>query len=220
MKFGERLKRSMFLLKRAIDLSPNVPMRIDSVEAYRVEILDAFRNYKDLAERALEQISSEEYFQAIDRESNSIAVIVKHIAGNLRSRWTDFLTSDGEKPDRDRDSEFVCDGDSQESLKVSWDTGWKSVLNTLESLNQDDFSRTVMIRGEGFSVSKAINRSLTHTAYHVGQIVFLAKFFCGSDWRSLSIPRGQSKEFNVGLMSAKTSENEHTQTGAIRESNE
>ena len=126
-------------------------------------------------------------------------MIVKHVGGNLRSRWTDFLTSDGEKPDRDRDSEFIAETDTRGSLTEHWETGWKAVLGTLESLTTEDFGRTVKIRGEDYSVVKAVNRSLAHTAYHVGQIAFLAKHFRARDWKTLSVPRGQSGEFNAYL---------------------
>ena len=169
------------------------------IENYRNDALEAFRNYKKLAERALEQVSDEEYFKALDAESNSLAVIVKHVGGNLRSRWTDFLTTDGEKPDRDRDGEFVTDADTRESLTELWETGWRAVLGALESLTAEDFGRTVQIRGEDFSVLKAINRSLAHTAYHVGQIAFLAKHFRAGNWQTLSVPRGKSGEFNSYL---------------------
>ena len=169
------------------------------IENYRNDALEAFRNYKKLAERALKQVSDEEYFKALDAESNSLAVIVKHVGGNLRSRWTDFLTTDGEKPDRDRDGEFVTDADTRESLTELWETGWRAVLGALESLTAEDFGRTVQIRGEDFSVLKAINRSLAHTAYHVGQIAFLAKHFRAGNWQTLSVPRGQSGEFNSYL---------------------
>jgi hypothetical protein len=173
------------------------------IENYRTDTSEAFRNYKKLAERAIEQVSEDEYFKAIDEESNSIAVIVKHIGGNLRSRWTRFLTEDGEKTDRHRDSEFISDMDTRESLNVVWETGWNAVVSTLEALKTEDFGKTVKIRGEDFSVPKAINRSLSHTAYHVGQITFLAKHFRASDWKSLSIPRGQSDSFNAYLAEKK-----------------
>lgn len=169
------------------------------IENYKTDVIEAFRNYKKLAERAIEQVSDEEYFKAIDAEANSIAVIVKHIGGNLRSRWTNFLTEDGEKPDRNRDGEFITDADTRESLNELWAAGWNIVLSSLESLEIEDFGRTVRIRGEEFSVVKAINRSLAHTAYHVGQIAFLAKHFRASDWKTLSVPRGQSGEFNAFL---------------------
>jgi Protein of unknown function (DUF1572) len=169
------------------------------IENYKTDTIAAFRNYKKLAERAIEQTSEDEYFKAIDAESNSIAVIVKHIGGNLRSRWTDFLTSDGEKADRHRDSEFVAETDTRESLDALWETGWNALLATLESLQTEDFGRTVQIRGEDFSVIKAMNRALAHAAYHVGQITFLAKHFRATDWKTLSVPRGQSGEFNAFL---------------------
>ena len=169
------------------------------IENYKTDTIEAFRNYKKLAERAIEQVSEDEYFRAIDVEANSIAVIVKHIGGNLRSRWTDFLTTDGEKPDRFRDSEFVAESDTRESLDALWETGWNALFGTLESLKVEDFGKTVQIRGEDFSVVKAMNRALAHTAYHVGQITFLAKHFRASDWKTLSVPRGQSGEFNAFL---------------------
>jgi Protein of unknown function (DUF1572) len=169
------------------------------IENYKTDTLEAFRNYKKLAERAIEQIKTDEYFKAIDEESNSIAVIVKHLGGNLRSRWTDFLTTDGEKADRHRDSEFVAETDTRESLNELWETGWNALFATLESLNIEDFGKTVQIRGEDFTVIKAINRALAHAAYHVGQITFLAKHFRAKDWKTLSVPRGQSGEFNAYL---------------------
>ena len=169
------------------------------IENYRTDTLEAFRNYKKLAERAIEQISDDEFFKVIDEESNSIAVIVKHIGGNLRSRWTEFLTADGEKADRKRDAEFVAETDTRESLNALWETGWNALFETLESLRVEDFGKTVKIRGEDFSVPKALNRSLAHTAYHVGQITFLAKHFRAKDWKTLSVPRGKTEEFNAYL---------------------
>ena len=169
------------------------------IENYKTDTIEAFRNYKKLAERAIEQVNEDEYFRAIDEESNSLAVIVKHIGGNLRSRWTDFLTTDGEKADRQRDSEFVSDADTRESLDALWETVWNALFGTLESLKIEDFSRTVKIRGEDYTVVRAMNRSLAHTAYHVGQITFLAKHFRAKDWKTLSVPRGQSGEFNAYL---------------------
>ena len=169
------------------------------IKNYKTDTIEAFRNYKKLAERAIEQVNDDEYFKAIDAEANSLAVIVKHIGGNLRSRWTDFLTSDGEKPDRQRDSEFVTDADTRASLTEFWETGWNALFSTLESLKIEDFGKTVKIRGEDFPVVKALNRSLAHTAYHVGQIAFLAKHFRAGDWKTLSVPRGASNEFNAYL---------------------
>ena len=169
------------------------------IENYKRDAIEAFRNYKKLAERAVEQIGEDEYFRMIDAESNSVAAIVKHIGGNLRSRWTDFLTADGEKPDRDRDSEFVTEADTKESLTALWETGWNALLTSLEALKIEDFGKTVKIRGEDYTVPKAINRSLAHTAYHVGQITFLAKHFRAGEWQTLSIPRGSSNDFNAYL---------------------
>lgn len=163
---------------------------------YLDDALKSFRNYKKLAERAIEQVSDEEFFAAIDEEANSIAVVVKHIAGNLRSRWTDFLTTDGEKDFRDRDTEFEVTRDTRESLMEFWETGWQTLFDAIEPLSADDFSRTVTIRGQPHTVVEAINRQLTHYAYHVGQIVLLAKHFRSTEWKSLSVPKNRSAEFN------------------------
>jgi Protein of unknown function (DUF1572) len=157
-----------------------------------------FHGQKKLAEKALAQVSDAEFFRVLDSEDNSIALVVKHVAGNLRSRWTDFLTSDGEKPDRHRDSEFEKESrDSRESLMERWEAGWRDLFENVDPLAAGDLERVVSIRGERHTVVKAINRQLTHYAYHVGQIVFLAKHFAGERWESLSIPRGKSEEFNA-----------------------
>ena len=169
------------------------------LEHYRSDVLNSFRNYKKLADRAIDQVSDEEFFAVIDAESNSIAVIVKHIAGNLHSRWRDFLTTDGEKPDRDRDTEFEMVGDTRESLMEFWESGWQTLFDAIEPLTEDDFSKTVTIRGEPHSVVEAINRQLTHYSYHIGQIVFLAKHLRSSEWKTLSVPRHRSAEFNQHL---------------------
>lgn len=166
---------------------------------YLADSIQSFRNYKKLADRAIEQVGDEDFFAVIDRESNSIAVIIKHIAGNLHSRWRDFLTTDGEKPERDRDSEFELVNDNRESLMAFWETGWKILFNALEPLSEDDFSKTITIRGEPHSVSEAINRQLTHYSYHVGQIVFLAKHLRSTNWKTLSVPRNRSAEYNRHL---------------------
>ena len=155
------------------------------------------RFYKQLADRALAQVD-DAAFHAVGEgpESNSIAIIVKHMAGNLRSRWTDFLTTDGEKPDRHRDTEFlVADGDDRAALTAAWERGWAAFIGTLDGLTADDLGATVVIRGEPHSVVAAIQRGLTHAAYHAGQIVFLAREAAGAEWSSLSIPRGQSEKF-------------------------
>lgn len=163
------------------------------------ETVGGFRDYKKLAERALEQVSDEEFFKQIDAESNSLAIICKHIGGNLRSRWTDFLTTDGEKADRNRDSEFIGDDDSRDSIMRIWETGWNALFATLESLKTDDLEKTIQIRGEDFTVVKAISRSSLHTASHIGQIQFLAKHLRVEEWKTLSVPRGKTAEFNQWL---------------------
>ena len=169
------------------------------VENYLADALGSFRNYKSLAERALQQISDEEFFAAIDAESNPLAIIVKHVAGNLHSRWRDFLTTDGEKPDRDRDMEFELIDDDRESLMKFWESGWQTLFDNIEPLTEDDFSKTVTIRGEPHTIVEAINRQLTHYSYHVGQIVFLAKHLRASEWKTLSVPRDRSADFNALL---------------------
>ncbi len=169
------------------------------IKNYHADAISSFRNYKKMAERAIEQISDEEFFALIDAEANSIAVIVKHIAGNLHSRWRDFLTSDGEKPDRHRDTEFELIGDTRESLMKFWETGWQTLFDAIEPLTVDDFSRTVPIRGEPHTIAEALNRQMTHYAYHVGQIVLLAKHFKSADWKTLSVPKNRSSEFNQFL---------------------
>jgi hypothetical protein len=163
------------------------------------ESISAFRNYKKLAEKAMAQVSDEEFFRTIDKEANSVATIMKHIGGNLRSRWSDFLTSDGEKPDRNRDSEFVADDDTREILMQFWENGWQTLFDSLESLKTEDLGKIVKIRGEDFTVIKAINRAAMHTASHIGQITFLAKHFRASDWKTLSVPKNKSAEFNQYL---------------------
>ena len=174
------------------------------VENYQTDAVQSFRNYKKMAERAIEQVSDEEFFALIDTESNSIALIVKHIAGNLRSRWTDFLTTDGEKDFRNRDTEFELTGDTRESLMRFWESGWQTLFDNIEPLTADDFSRTVMIRGDRHTIVEAINRQMTHYAYHVGQIVLLAKHFKSAEWQTLSIPKNKSADFNQFLADKQT----------------
>lgn len=166
---------------------------------YHSDALESFRNYKKLAERAIDQVSDDEFFRSIDAEANSIAVVVKHVAGNLHSRWSDFLTSDGEKPTRNRDMEFELAGDTRESLMQFWEGGWETLFNAIEPLSIEDFSKTITIRGEPHTIIEAINRQLTHYAYHIGQIVLLAKHFKSADWKTLSVPRNRSAEFNQFL---------------------
>ena len=169
------------------------------IKNYLADAILSFRNYKTMAEKALAQISDEEFFQAIDAEANSAAVIVKHIAGNLRSRWTNFLTSDGEKADRNRDTEFELMDDSRESLMEFWEAGWQTLFSAIEPLTVEDFGKFITIRGEPHTICEALNRQLMHYAYHVGQIVLLAKHFRSSDWKTLSVPRHKSAAFNKFL---------------------
>jgi len=157
-----------------------------------------FRKYYALAGGALGQVEDADFFRTIDPESNSIALIVKHLSGNMRSRWTDFLTTDGEKADRKRDTEFELEpGDTRETILARWEDGWNLLFAALTPLTEADLSRNVPIRGEPHTVLQAVHRQLTHYAYHVGQIVFLARHFAGTRWNSLSIPKGKSKEFEV-----------------------
>ena len=181
-------------------------MALKFTTSYIEDSLELFRYYKKLAERAMDQVSDGQLFAATDEESNSIAIVVKHMTGNMRSRWTDFLTTDGEKSDRNRDSEFVQPPDTREKLLQTWEEGWTTVFAALEPLSDADLGRTVTIRGEAHSVMQAINRQLAHYAYHVGQIVMLAKHFAQNRWQSLTIPRNRSAEFNVRVSSGRASQ--------------
>jgi len=164
---------------------------------YLEDSIASLRAYKKLADKALAQLNESEFFITLDEEANSIAVIMKHMAGNMFSRWTDFLTSDGEKPDRNRDSEFVIEPKTgKEDVLAYWERGWRRVFEALEPLCADDLDRKVMIRGEVHTVIQAINRQLMHYANHIGQIIFLAKHFRSAEWKSLSIPRNRSGDFN------------------------
>lgn len=173
---------------------------MDFAAAYLEDIRATAASYKKLADDAMAQVDDAQFAAALGDEENSIALIVKHMAGNLRSRWTDFLTTDGEKPDRDRDSEFEMGGDdARGALMEAWERGWTTFLGTLQSLSPDDLARTVTIRREPQTVIRAVDRGVAHACYHVGQIVLLAKHFAGRDWRSLSIPRRQSRQFNTEM---------------------
>ncbi|HEY7353500.1 MAG TPA: DUF1572 domain-containing protein [Terriglobales bacterium] len=174
--------------------------------SYIEDSLSLFRYYKKLAEGAMDQVSDKELFTALDEEMNSIAIIVKHMAGNMRSRWTDFLTSDGEKPDRNRDSEFVSPPNTREELMRTWNDGWERIFQALEPLSDADLERKVLIRSEPHSVMQAINRQIAHYSYHCGQIVFLAKHFKGSNWKSLTVPRNKSGEFNRKVLAGEASQ--------------
>ena len=174
--------------------------------SYLKDSLALFRYYKNLAERAMAQVTDEQLLLVLDGEMNSIAVIVKHMAGNMRSRWTDFLTSDGEKPTRDRDAEFVDPPCDRKALLALWEEGWQCLFSALEPLSDGDLQRSVMIRGEAHSVMQAINRQIAHYCYHCGQIVLLAKHFNHDAWRSLSVPRRQSAEFNRRVLAGEASQ--------------
>jgi uncharacterized damage-inducible protein DinB len=164
--------------------------------SYLRDSLSLFHYYKKLTERAIEQVSDEQLFAVLDGEMNSIAIIVKHLAGNMRSRWTDFLTSDGEKKDRNRDAEFENQPLTRAALMKLWDEGWNCIFAALQPLSDSDIDRTVLIRGEPHSVMQAVNRQIAHYAYHCGQIVFLAKHLQSAKWKPLTVPRGKSEEFN------------------------
>ncbi|HEV3052224.1 MAG TPA: DUF1572 family protein [Longimicrobium sp.] len=173
---------------------------MDFTAAYLQDVRAVAATYKKLADDAMAQVDDAQFFASLGDEENGIALIVKHMAGNLRSRWTDFLTSDGEKPDRDRDAEFeVHGGDGRAALLEAWERGWATFLGTLDSLTPEDLERTVHIRGEPHTVIRAVDRGVAHACYHVGQIVLLAKHFAGPAWRTLSIPRGQSRQFNATM---------------------
>lgn len=156
------------------------------------------RKLKAQADTAISQTSDANFFATLDPEANSIALIMKHMAGNMRSRWTDFLTTDGEKPDRHRDGEFeTTSADTRASITALWEDSWNRVFGAITPLSPGDVLKTVHVRGEAHSVLEAINRQMTHYAAHVGQIVLLAKHYAGPDWQTLSIPRGKSKDFDV-----------------------
>lgn len=170
---------------------------MDPAAEYLSDLPAQFEQLKALADKAVARVSDEEFFRVIDPASNSLAMILQHVGGNLRSRWRDFLTSDGEKPDRNRDAEFEIGSDTTRAeVMALWNEGWHILLSELRALRPVDLARDVFIRGERHSVVRAANRSFQHTAYHVGQIVFLARHLRSNDWQSLSIPRGQSGTFN------------------------
>jgi hypothetical protein len=173
--------------------------------AYLRDVVRTYRNYKALADKAIAQVPTDaDLHKQIDPDSNSIAVIVKHVAGNLRSRFRDFLTTDGEKPDRHRDDEFeMPEQVTREEILRWWNEGWAIALGSIEALTPEDLDRRVSIRGEAFLVPEALSRSATHTAYHVGQIVYVARHFASPGWKSLSIPKGQSAEFATGAFKTK-----------------
>jgi len=176
-------------------------MQNDVGAHYLEEVRRQFRGYKRLGEGAIAQLKDEELFVVLDPESNSVAILVKHLAGNMRSRFTDFLTTDGEKPDRHRDQEFELNsGTTRADVLRWWEQGWAQVFSAVAALKPEDVLRTVTIRAEPHTVLQALNRQLAHYAAHIGQIIFLAKHLRSREWKTLSIPRGKSEEFNGARM--------------------
>jgi hypothetical protein len=181
-------------------------MALKFTTSYLEDSLAVFRYYKKSAEGAMMQVTDEQLYAVLDEEMNSIALVVKHMAGNMRSRWRDFLTSDGEKPDRQRDTEFVDPPPTRTALMQLWEDGWHYIFTALEPLSEADMSRTITIRGEAHSVMQAINRQIAHYAYHCGQIVLLAKHFQHDRWKSLTIPRNKSADFNKRVLAGHVSQ--------------
>jgi hypothetical protein len=171
-------------------------MALQFTTSFLEDATSLFRHYKGLAERAMSQVTDEQLTVALDAEMNSIAIVVKHMTGNMRSRWTGFPSADGESASRDRDAEFVDPPLNRAELMTMWEEGWRCVFSALEPLSDADLDRRLTIRGEAHSAMQAINRQLAHYAYHTGQIVFLAKQLKQGEWKSLTIPRGKSREFN------------------------
>ena len=169
---------------------------------YLEGIQKQFQYYKSLGEKTIDQLPAEQLFWQYNEDSNSISIIVKHLWGNMRSRWTDFLTTDGEKEWRSRDAEFEDDLATKEQILDKWNEGWTCLFNALDSITEDNFDQPVYIRNIEHTITEAINRQLAHYSYHVGQIVFLGKMISGSQWQSLSIPRGKSSEYNQKRFSA------------------
>ena len=181
-------------------------MPLEFTTSYLEDSLALLHYYKTMAERAIAQVRDHELTAAIDEEANSISTVIKHMAGNMRSRWTDFLSTDGEKPDRNRDHEFVAPPATREELLRVWEQGWQHVFAALEPLTDADLGRTVTIRGEAHSVLQAINRQIAHYSSHIGQIILLAKHFRGREWQSLTIPRNRSLDFNQHVAEGKASQ--------------
>jgi len=174
--------------------------------SYLKDSIAVFLYYKKLGERAMAQCRDDALFESLDAESNSIAIVVKHMAGNMRSRWMDFLTTDGEKPDRNRDAEFEDAPKTRAALMELWERGWKYVFDALEPLSDQDLIRTITIRTEPHSVTQAINRQVAHYSYHVGQIVYLAKHFARGEWQTLTVPKKRSAEFNARVAAGELSQ--------------
>ena len=182
-----------------------------SNKQYIVSALKEFNYYKLLGEKTFSQLTDKQLFYQVSSESNSIATIIKHLRGNLLSRWTDLLTTDGEKEWRNRDDEFENEIYTRQALKDKWDEGWSCLFNALNSISDSDLSKTIYIRKQSHTVLEAINRQLSHYAYHIGQIVFIGKMLSNKNWNSLSIPKGASNEFNQKMYSKPASEKNHTE---------
>ena len=181
-------------------------MALRFTTSYLEDSLSLFRYYKSLGDRAMAQLSDQNMVQTLDSEMNSVALIVKHLHGNMQSRWSDFLASDGEKPGRNRDDEFQDPPSSKQAVLRLWEEGWATLFHALSGLTDADLDRTATIRGEPHSVMQTINRQVAHYSYHCGQIVFLAKHLAGENWQSLSIPRGNSSHFNERVKSGEASQ--------------
>jgi uncharacterized damage-inducible protein DinB len=184
----------------------NPLMALEFTTSYLKDATATLNHYKRLAERAIEQAPDEALALASVEGSNSIAILMKHLSGNMRSRWRDFLTTDGEKPDRNRDTEFEAPFRSRAEMMAAWDAAWRQVSQTLSTLTEADLDRSITIRGEAHSVMQAITRQIAHCAYHVGQIVYLAKQFAGDQWEILTVPRGKSSEYNARVSSGEISQ--------------
>jgi hypothetical protein len=179
------------------------------IENYLNSVKRQFRYYKDLADKSIDQISDEDFFNEVADESNSVAIIAKHLAGNMLSRWTDFWTSDGEKEWRNRDTEFeLGDLNTRDAILEYWERGWSVLFDAINSIDEDNFGNMVYIRNMGHTIPDAVNRQLCHYSYHIGQMVYVAKLLKGSSWNSLSIPKGKSAEYNAGKF-AKPKRKEH-----------
>ncbi|HVC47475.1 MAG TPA: DUF1572 family protein [Terracidiphilus sp.] len=181
-------------------------MALEFTTSYVADSLAVFRQQRRLADRAIAQVTDEQLYASLDAEANSIAVIMKHMAGNMRSRWTDFLTSDGEKLNRNRDAEFIDPPATRAALLAEWEAGWSCLFSALEPLTDPDLTCTITIRGEAHSVMQAINRQVAHYSQHTGQIILLAKHFAADHWQSLSVPRNQSAEFNRKVAAGEASQ--------------
>ncbi|WP_426585305.1 DUF1572 domain-containing protein [Mucilaginibacter sp. R-33] len=164
---------------------------------YLTSVKKQFTYYKSLGEKTFEQLTDEQLYWQYNPESNSIAMIVKHMSGNMISRWTDIFTTDGEKPTRNREAEFTPSTPTRQTITETWEQGWQCLFDTLDKLTADDLGKIIYIRNQGHTVMEAVNRQLAHYPYHVGQIVFLGKMLCNENWHSLSIPRGQSENYNA-----------------------